>query len=123
MDKIITFKEIIAWQKAHTLVLSVYKVTKQFPKEELYALVNQMRRAVVSVPANIVEGYKRQGVADSVRFYNISEASLEEIKYFILLSRDLEYINLKDSVNLINQSEEVGRVLHGWIESQRQYIQ
>lgn len=86
-----TFKELIVWQKAHQLVLAVYKMTKSFPKEELFGLTSQFRRATVSVAANISEGYKKRGKADKARFLNISEGSLEECKYYLILAEDLGY--------------------------------
>lgn len=86
-----TFKELIVWQKAHQFVLAVYKMTKSFPKEELFGLTSQFRRATVSVAANISEGYKKRGKADKARFLNISEGSLEECKYYLILAEDLGY--------------------------------
>ncbi len=71
----------------------VYRVTKEYPGEERFGLVSQMRRAAISIPANIAEGFKRRGLAEKIRFYNIAAGSLEELKYFFILSRDLEYIN------------------------------
>lgn len=112
-----TYKDIIAWQKAHQLVLKVYKITQKFPKEEKYGLTSDMRRAVRSVPTNIVEGFGRNGYKDALHFYNISEASLEELKYQTLLSLDLIYINKDEYVELKKHEEEVGRLLNGWQQS------
>jgi four helix bundle protein len=83
------FEELIVWQKSHQLTLLVYKVTAAYPKHELYGLVSQMRRAAVSVPANIAEGFKRRTSPDKARCLNIAQASLEEVRYYFLLSRDL----------------------------------
>lgn len=118
MPQVKTFKEIKAWEKAHTLVLEVYQLTKKYPKDEVFGLVSQSRRAAVSVPANIAEGYKRYGVQDSARFYNISAASLEELKYHLLLAKDLMYISENEYRNVDALSDETGKVLHGWIKSQ-----
>ncbi len=115
MGKIIHFQQLEAWQEAHKLVLMVYQVTKGFPGEERYGLVAQMRRAAVSIPANIAEGFKRRGIQDKVRFYNIAEGSLEELKYFFILSKDLGYLTSSD--DLMAQSETVGRLLNGLIAS------
>ena len=115
MGKIETFRQLTAWQEAHKLVLMVYQVTKDFPSEERYGLVSQMRRAAVSIPANIAEGFKRRGIQEKIRFYNISEGSLEELKYFHILSRDLNYLSSNDE--LMTQSETVGRLLNGLIAS------
>ncbi len=115
MGQIRRFQQLNVWQEAHELVLMVYEVTKQFPRDEQYGLVSQMRRAAVSIPANIAEGFKRQGTRDKIRFYNISEGSLEELKYFFILSKDLDYVDSAD--HLIEQSETVGRLLNGLIKS------
>lgn len=88
-----SFKEVIAWQKAHAFVIQVYCVTRTFPGEERYGLCSQFQRAAVSIPANIAEGYRKDGMADKLRFLNIAQGSLEECRYYILLSKDLNYIN------------------------------
>jgi four helix bundle protein len=114
-----TFKEIIVWQKAHQLVLEIYNITKSFPKFEEFALANQMRRCAVSIPSNIAEGFKRKSLRESLYFYNIADGSLEELKYQLLLSKDLGYINKKTYNKLIQLTEEVGKLLHGWKVSQK----
>ena len=118
MGKIIHFQQLDAWKEAHKLVLMVYQVTKTFPKEELFGLTSQMRRATVSIAANIVEGFKRRGIPEKIRFYNVSEGSLEELKYFLILSKDLKYIPSNEE--LITQSEKVGRLLNGLLVSTKQ---
>ena len=75
-----SFKDILAWQKAHEFVIKVYKTTKTFPECERYGLSSQFQRAAVSIPANIAEGYKRLGTADKLHFMNIAQASLEDIR-------------------------------------------
>ena len=115
MERLTSFRQLKAWQEAHELVLKVYQVTKGFPADERFGLVVQMRRAAVSVPANIAEGFKRRGIQDKVRFYNIAEGSLEEVKYFLILSQDLEYIS--SDGDLMSQAETVGRLLSGLITS------
>ena len=115
MEKVLHFQQLNAWQEAHKLVLMVYRATKEFPSDERFGLVSQMRRAAVSIPANIAEGFKRRGISDKIRFYNISEGSLEELKYFFILSQDLEYISSHD--DLMAQAETVGRLLNGLIAS------
>ena len=114
MNKTKSFKELIVWQKAHKLVLEIYKTTKSFPKEEVYALTNQFRRAAVSIPANIAEGYKKKTSAAKLNCLNISEGSLEEVKYYFILAKDLEYMNETLSDKLYNNAEEVGRLLSGY---------
>ncbi len=114
-----SFKDLIVWQKSHGLVLKVYKLTKFFPRDELFALVSQIRRAAVSVPANIVEGFRRRTLNDSIHFYYISSASLEELKYHLFLARDLKYISSKEYEAIELDSEEVSKLLNGWIKSQK----
>ena len=111
------FRQLEAWQEAHRLVLMVYKATQKFPADERFGLVAQMRRAVVSIAANIAEGFKRLGIRDKIRFYNISEGSLEELKYYFLLSKDLAYISSDAHASLMAQAESVGRLLHGLVAS------
>ena len=88
-----SFESLIMWQEAHKVTLRVYELTKLFPKEELFGLTSQFRRAVVSISANIAEGYKKRSSADKLRFMNISQGSLEECRYYIILSKDLGYIS------------------------------
>ncbi len=121
MAKTQKFQELIVWQKAHKLVLEIYKITKQFPKEEIYGLTSQMRRAAVSIAANIAEGYRKKGKLDKARFMNISEGSLDETKYYIILSRDLDYINLEYD-KLYDLSEEVSRLLNAYSNAIRASI-
>lgn len=108
-----SFQDLIVWQKAHQFVLSVYKITKLFPREELYGLSNQFRRASVSIAANIAEGFRKNGKLDKLRFYNIAQGSLEECRYYILLVRDLEYA---DTSALIIAIEEVSKLLTSYME-------
>ena len=112
------FTQILAWQKAHQLVLIIYKAMKYLPDFERYNLTSQMIRAAVSVPSNIVEGFTRKGLSDSLRFYNIAQASLEELKYQVLLCRDLAYFDQQQHKYLLNVAEEAGRTLYGWAASQ-----
>ena len=114
MGQVKRFQDLEVWQRAHQLVLAVYRVTKGFPPDERYGLVSQMRRAAVSVPANIAEGFKRRGRAEKIRFYNISESSLEEVKYYFILSRDLGYIG--DLEQLMENAGIVSRMLYRLIE-------
>ncbi len=106
-----SFQDLIVWQKAHTFVLGVYQATQSFPKTETYGLVSQFRRAAVSVPANITEGFRKVSSADKARFLNIAEGSLEECRYYLILSHDLNYINKQ---NLWELSDEVGKLLNAY---------
>lgn len=108
------FQELIVWQKAHQFVLDVYSFTKSFPNSEVYGLTSQLRRAAVSVPANIAEGYKKSGLTDKARFMNIAQGSLEECRYFLILAGDLKY---GDTSQLLLQLDEVGRLLDSYASS------
>ncbi|PIZ87953.1 MAG: four helix bundle protein [Candidatus Nealsonbacteria bacterium CG_4_10_14_0_2_um_filter_39_15] len=114
-----TFRDIKVWQKAHELVIKIYKITIKFPVEEKYSLANQMRRAVVSVASNIVEGFKRKSLKDRLHFYNIADGSLEELKYQLLVSQDLKYITEEIYRETINLAEEVSKMLNSWIKTQK----
>lgn len=103
-----TFQDLLVWQKAHEFVLEVYALTAAFPKHETYGLSLQMRRAAVSIPANIAEGFRRRGKADKARFLNIAEGSVEECRYFLILAKDLGY---GDSQKPTAMLEEVSRLL------------
>lgn len=109
-----SFEQLIVWQKAYSYVLAIYKITKQYPKEELFCLVNQMRRAAASITANIAEGYAKISSKDKLRFYNISQGSLEETRNFIILSKDLGYITLQDKEQLGIQAAEISRLLNAY---------
>ena len=85
------FEDLIVWQKAHAWVLAAYRFSERFPSKELYGLTAQLRRAAISIPANIAEGFKKTGVADKKRFMNIAQGSLEECRYYLILARDLGY--------------------------------
>ena len=95
-----SFESLIMWQEAHKITLLVYELTKSFPKEELFGLTSQFRRAAISISANIAEGYKKRGSADKLRFLNISQGSLEECRYYIILSKDLGYISESNKLKL-----------------------
>ena len=109
-----SFKDLVVWQKAHQLVLGVYKATKDFPKEEIFALTSQFRRSAVSVAANIAEGFKKKSPADKLRFLNISQGSLSETEYYLLLSQDLSYNKME---LLMDQASEVGKLLESYMKA------
>ena len=109
-----SFKEIVAWQKAHAFVIQVYQACALFPAHERYGLCSQFERAAVSIAANIVEGYRKDGIADKLRFLNISQGSLEECRYYILLSRDLGYIDNTSFDSLNTEIEKVSRFINAY---------
>ena len=120
MAQIKTFKELKVWVKAHELVLEIYKITKNFPPEEKFGLISQMRRAVIFIASNLVEGFRRKSLKDSLYFYNIADSSLEELKYQLLLSLNLKFITNDEFRQAISLSEEVSKMLYFWIKSLRQ---
>ena len=110
-----SFQDLKVWHKGHNLVLEIYRLTKTFPNEEKFGLISQIRRSSASICANIVEGYKKSTL-DFVRFLYIAQGSLEETKYFLILSRDLEYCDHENFNKLFNLSDEVGLMLNGLIK-------
>ncbi|MGO8787005.1 MAG: four helix bundle protein [Terriglobia bacterium] len=112
---IVRFEQLEVWQAAHKLVLDIYKKTQKFPTEEKFGLVSQMRRAAVSIPANIAEGFKRRGRADKGHFYNIAQASLEELRYYLILCCDLGYSAADGQVS--ERADKVSRMLYGLVQS------
>ena len=109
-----TFEDVEVWKKAHAWVLNVYRLTESFPRQELFGLTSQLRRAAVSVPANFAEGFKKRGLSDKIRFYNIAQGSLEECRYYLILAGDLEY---GDIHGLTNSLEEISKMLDRYIHS------
>jgi len=103
-----TFKDLIVWKKAHQWVLEIYRFTDSFPAREQFGLTSQLRRAAISIPANIAEGFKRRGNPDKARFYNIAQGSIEECRYYSILAKDLGY---GDTKMLAENLEEVSRLL------------
>ncbi len=113
------YRELIAWQKAVDLVEIVYRTTRSFPQEELYALTSQMRRAAVSVPSNIAEGQARTSTADFLHFLSIARGSVKELETQVIIARRLGYVNDQREIELVNSTEEVSRVISGLMSSLR----
>ncbi|MCK4530453.1 MAG: four helix bundle protein [Candidatus Marinimicrobia bacterium] len=111
-----TYEDLIVWQKSHVLVLEVYKLSKYFPKEELFSLTNQLRKAAISIPANIAEGYGRISQKEKIRFLNISQGSLNETKYFLRLAHELNYAN---TLSAQTHCIEISKMLFACIKSIR----
>ena len=114
-----TFEDLIVWQKAHQFVLAVYKLTQDFPNDELYGLTSQFRRAGMSIPANISEGYKKTGRPDKLRFLNTAQGSLEECRYYLILTRDLHYGEIASLQPLL---EETSKLLEGYASGIRRRL-
>jgi four helix bundle protein len=106
-----SFRDLVVWRKAHEFVLAVYAFTGDFPKSETYGLSVQLRRAAVSIPANIAEGFRRRGRPDKARFMNMAEGSLEECRYYLILAQDLGY---GDTAKMASSLEEVSQILSAY---------
>jgi four helix bundle protein len=117
MDKIKSYRDLIAWQKAMSLVKSVYVITKNFPKEEQYGLTSQLRRAVVSIPTNIAEGQGRKTTGEFKQFLGIANGSLAETETLHLLSKDLEFISTIEFNELKIMTDEISKLLNGLLKS------
>ncbi|MGH9777694.1 MAG: four helix bundle protein [Candidatus Acidiferrales bacterium] len=114
------FTELKAWQEAHKLTLAVYKTTRDFPRQERYGVVSQLQRAASSVPANIAEGFARNPTNELLRSLSIARGSLAETRYFLLLSRDLGYLNGSALQQMQRQCESVAQLISGLAQSLRQ---
>jgi four helix bundle protein len=109
-----TFEDLLVWQKAHSFVLIVYHLSTTFPKNEVYSLTSQFRRAAVSVPANIAEGFRKRNKADKIRFLNIAQGSVEECRYYLILAKDLGYCESNEANSLL---QEVSKLLEAYSQS------
>ena len=115
--KIVSFTDLIAWQKGHKLVLDIYKITEKFPQKETYSLIDQMRRAVVSITSNLAEGFGRQTYKDKIHFYYLSQGSLIELKNQLLIAKDIKYFKL--TTKFIDQVNEVHKLVQGLITASK----
>lgn len=111
-----SFQDLEMWKLSHAWVLKIYKVTEAFPKHELFGLTSQLRRAAVSVPANIAEGFRKRSAADKARFYNISQSSLEECRYRLILAQDLGYAETFDHAS---ELDRIGNLIDSYIRASR----
>jgi len=120
MDKPVrSYRDLVAWQKAMDLVTEIYRVSREFPREEIFALTNQLRRAAVSIPSNIAEGQGKSSRKEFLYFLGNAKGSLFEVETQILIARNLGYIVEEDLDPLLNLSAEVGRILNGLLASLR----
>lgn len=111
------FFDLDAWRKAHVFLLSIYKITKKFPVEELYGLTSQLRRAAVSITCNIAEGFSRYHFKEKVNFYYNARGSISEVQSLLLVARDVDYIKDEDWRQLASQGEEVKKLINGLVRA------
>jgi len=116
-----SYRELLVWQEAYKLALAVYEITKNFPVSESYGLVSQIRRAIVSISANIAEGFNRQTKKEYLQFLYISRGSLQEIDFLLLLAKDLKYLEEIKYFEIKEKIDLVGRLLSGLIKSIKAY--
>lgn len=120
--KIKTFTDLKVWQEGHKLVVVIYEITKRFPREEIYLLTDQMRRAASSITSNIAEGFGRQTYKEKVQFYYVAQGSLTELKNQILIASDVGYLNSEERKKLAEQSNGVHCLLQGLITKSKTYV-
>ncbi len=121
MSDILNFTNLVTYRKAHELVIEIYKITKKFPEDERFCLVNQIRRAGISVTSNIAEGFARMTAKDKAHFYSMSRGSLLELQSQIFISKDLGYLLEKDHKELEIKIIEISKLISGIIKSARDY--
>ena len=117
-----SFRDLEVWRRAHGVVLEVYKLTNPFPRSEQFGVVSQLRRAAYSIPANIAEGYGRRSTKELLQFLSVANGSLEELRYFLELSRDLRYLSPIDFVNLEKELKAVAQMLEALAQSLRKRL-
>lgn len=119
--KIKSFTDLFAWQEGHKLVLMIYKTTNNFPKEEIFGLISQIRRASVSITSNIAEGFSRQSYKEKVQFYSMAQGSLTELQSQLFIAKDIEYLKKNAFEEIYIQSTKLHKILNGLIKSSKSY--
>ncbi len=109
------FKDLNVWKKSHQLVLEIYRITSSFPHSENFGLISQMRRSAISVAANIAEGFRKRGKKDKINFYNISQGSLDELEYYLILVVDLKYCEKEEIITFLIR--DIGKMLGSLVNS------
>lgn len=122
MNKITTFTDLDTWKEGHKLVLMIYKTTKTFPKEEIFGLMSQMRRCVISITSNIAEGFSRQSYKEKAQFYSMSLGSITELQNQLLITKDVDYITNERYKEMLEQSIKVHKITNGLIKTTKNLI-
>lgn len=121
-EKIKSFTDLYAWQAGHVVVLSIYKITKEFPKEEQFGLTNQIRRAAVSITSNIAEGFSRTSYKEKVQFYAIALGSLTEVQNQLLIAKDVQYVSKEEFATLLSETVKASKLINGLIKHSKTLI-
>lgn len=121
-EKIRTFADLDAWKVGHEVVIEVYRFTKKFPKDEIFALTSQMRRCAVSITSNIAEGFSRQSYKEKLQFYSMSQGSVTELQNQVLISKDVGYLSVEEYNKVTNKLVTLHKILNGLIKSTRTFI-
>lgn len=119
--KIVYFTDLIAWKEGHKLVMLIYEATKNMPREEIFSLISQMRRAVISITSNIAEGFSRQSYKEKVQFYSMALGSLTELQNQLLISKDINYLSNDAYKKIVEQSDIVHKLINGLIKSSKNH--
>ncbi|MBU1032159.1 four helix bundle protein [Patescibacteria group bacterium] len=117
-----SFTDLTAWRRGHELVLEIYKITKNFPREELYSLIDQMRRCAISITSNIAEGFSRKSYKEKIQFYSMALGSTTELQNQVLVAKDVGYITKEKFDSLAFLTVEVHKLINGLIKGARKYI-
>lgn len=117
--KITSFTDLVAWKEGHKLALMIYKITKEFPKDETYGLSSQMRRCVVSITSNLAEGFSRRSRKEKLQFYYIVVGSITELQNQLLIARDVGYVDKETFKEIADQAVKVYKLTNGLIKSSR----
>jgi len=121
-NKIQSFTDLLVWQESHKLVLMIYQATKNFPKEELFGLTSQLRRAAVSITSNIAEGFSRQGYKEKLQFYYMALGSLTESQNQLLIAKDLNYLEQIEFNKIAKQTISVHKLLNGFVAKTKTFV-
>ncbi len=121
-NSITQFTDLIVWQEGHKLVIQIYAITNSFSKQEIYSLIDQIRRAVVSITSNIAEGFGRQTIKEKIQFYYLAQGSLTEVKNQLIISKDIGYLNMIDFNQAYEQANTVHKLLQGLIKKSKSFL-
>jgi four helix bundle protein len=117
-----SFTQLDAWKEGHNLVLMIYQLTKSFPKEEMFGLISQLRRAVVSITSNIAEGFSRRSYKEKLQFYSMALGSVTEVQNQLIVARDVEYLSKKQFDKVAEQAIKVHKIINGLIKHSKTII-